>query len=118
MCRKLKLDYLEDVEIKGINAYRFTPAKDTFMDPLSPGGQRNLCYCTKKNITECDVDGLLDISSCSDVSLGAPMVISSPHFYGVSKSVKSKFDGLKDTSKNEDDFRTLVDVEPVSKSYF
>ena len=114
MCRKLKLVYLEDVEIKGINAYRFTPATDTFANPSAPEGQHNKCYCIKKNITECNADGLLDISSCSSVSLGAPMVISSPHFYGASQSVKSKFDGLKDTSKNQSDFRTLVDIEPVS----
>ena len=119
LCRKLKLDYLQDVQIKGINAYRFTPSADTFMNPFASGGQQNMCFCTKKNSSECNVTGLLDISTCSDVSLGAPMVMSSPHFYGVSDSVKSKFDGLKEINKdNENNFRTLVDIEPVSESYF
>ena len=118
LCRKLKLVYLEDFEVEGISAYRFTPAKDTFTNPYEPDGQHNMCYCTKGD-QSCNVTGLLDISTCSDVSLGAPIVMSSPHFYGVSDSVKSKFDGLKEINKdNENNFRTLVDIEPVSESYF
>ena len=51
--------------------------------------------------------------------LSVHQLLSSSHFYGVSDSVKSKFDGLKEINKdNENNFRTLVDIEPVSESYF
>ncbi|XP_023215408.1 scavenger receptor class B member 1-like [Centruroides sculpturatus] len=74
ICRKISLNYLSDVELEGIEAYRYIMDHTTFdngkYDPT------NRCYC----INDCLPAGGLDVSMCQK---GAPIVMSAPHFlYG------------------------------------
>ncbi|XP_067134794.1 scavenger receptor class B member 1-like [Centruroides vittatus] len=74
ICRTISLNYLSDVELEGVEAYRYIMDHTTFdngkYDPT------NRCYC----INDCLPAGGLDVSMCQK---GAPIVMSAPHFlYG------------------------------------
>ncbi|KAG1692634.1 Lysosome membrane protein 2 [Nymphon striatum] len=101
LCRSLHLTYEKNVDHHGISTYRFIAPEDLFADPRTFAP--NKCYCTTK---PCFGKGLLDISSCKK---GAPVVMSSPHFYQAAKEYQDAVVGLTpDKTKHE----TLLDVEP------
>lgn len=103
LCRSLYLTYEKDRNHFGIHVYRFIPPRDMLEDPLI--NHDNLCYCTP-DIDHCLGAGMLNMAPCA---MGAPIVMSTPHFYQGDEVELAKLVGL-DPRKEEHE--TFLDVEP------
>lgn len=105
LCRSVYATYERDVETEGIIGNRFTVPEIVFntYDP------ENLCYCPDHKIDPdlCFSIGILDMRPCL---FGAPVLLSTPHFYmGDEKYVKA-FTGL---APNKEWHETHFDLEPL-----
>ncbi|XP_068163331.1 platelet glycoprotein 4 [Antennarius striatus] len=107
ICRSVSASYLESLDLKGIEVYRFTLHPNTLASPnVNPD---NKCYCRDPVITEnCTMAGVLDISSCQDRK---PIYISLPHFLYGSPSL---FENVKGLAPSEEHHFTYLDVEPTT----
>ncbi|XP_061822459.1 lysosome membrane protein 2c [Nerophis lumbriciformis] len=104
LCRSIYAVFEEDVAVKGIPAYRFSPPSQVFANhTVNPA---NAGFCVPAS--NCLGSGVLNVSPCKQ---GAPIIMSSPHFYqGDPKFVQGVF-GMK---PNKDDHQTLIDVHPLT----
>ncbi|KAF8387352.1 scav-1 [Pristionchus pacificus] len=119
ICRTVTLTYGSDVNVKGIDGYRFTFGDDVF-NSLEPD---NCGYCkvlprdfhSYPEGYRCLPSGYLDLSGCMSIpipdygDLALPIVASLPHFYQTDGDTKfaPRF------KPNIDDAPTL-DIEPFS----
>ena len=118
LCRSIWLEYDEETDVSGIDAFRFRPGLDVF----DMGMSENFCYCP--HFLECAaikddeydrkpceafgcMDGLIQVAGC----LKAPIAMSAPHFYNSDKSLLDAVSGLKPDRDLHD---TILDVEPIS----
>ncbi|CAG0898702.1 unnamed protein product [Darwinula stevensoni] len=102
MCRSGYFTYEKKVEFRGIPALRFVVGPDVLGDPdVYP---ENQCFCVNG---ECLKAGVLDLTSCTGVSLVASM----PHFYLGAEEYynKSVLEGLE---PREEWHQTFIDIEP------
>lgn len=60
--RSIHLAYVKDVEVKGIQAYRFAPPSDVLMNPEDNPTNAGFCVPAK----ECLGTGVLKVSVCRD----------------------------------------------------
>ncbi|RWS24708.1 Lysosome membrane protein 2-like protein [Leptotrombidium deliense] len=106
LCRSVYFDSVGEVDLKGINLLKFTPAKAFYKSPY--GEPSNECFCVKPKAEEaqCQYDGILDISTCRK---GAPIAITAPHFYKVDPRIAQLVNGLSPDQKLHE---TFVDIEP------
>lgn len=89
MCRKLSFKYRLSSTINGVKVYKYT------LDPRNlQSGQNNpenQCYCIRKSDNQCNLDGLVDLSSCI-----APNIVGSgSHFLFGSPELLNRVDGLR-----------------------
>ncbi|XP_063591608.1 lysosome membrane protein 2-like isoform X2 [Penaeus indicus] len=103
LCRSLYLTYEKDRNHFGIHVYRFIPPRDMLEDPLI--NHDNLCYCTP-DIDHCLGAGMLNMAPCA---MGAPIVMSTPHFYQGDEVELAKLVGL---NPRKEEHETFLDVEP------
>uniref|UniRef100_A0A3B3TQB2 Scavenger receptor class B, member 2a n=1 Tax=Poecilia latipinna TaxID=48699 RepID=A0A3B3TQB2_9TELE len=106
LCRSIHLAYVEDVEVKGIQAYRFAPPNDVLMNPKE--NPTNAGFCVPAG--ECLGTGVLKVSVCRE---GAPIVVSFPHFYQADPAYINAVDGL---NPNKEEHETYLDLQPVRKT--
>ncbi|CAG0902109.1 unnamed protein product [Darwinula stevensoni] len=102
MCRSAHLTYEKKVEFRGIPGLRFVVGPDILGDPdVYP---ENQCFCVNG---ECLKAGVLDLTSCTGVSL----VASLPHFYLGAEEYynKSVLEGLEPM---EEWHQCFIDIEP------
>ncbi|XP_017267884.1 lysosome membrane protein 2a isoform X2 [Kryptolebias marmoratus] len=104
LCRSIHLAYVKDVEVKGIQAYRFAPPSDVLMNPKN--NPTNAGFCVPAG--ECLGTGVLKVSVCRE---GAPIVVSFPHFYQADPAYINAVDGL---NPNEEEHETYLDLQPTS----
>jgi len=121
LCRSIWLDFDSDQEVKGISAHRYRPPPPVF----NMSNADNYCYCPK--FLECAVankttdtydnsacpkigctDGLINVGKCLG---GAPIFMSSPHFYNADATLLQDFEGL---APNQEDHDTVLDVDPIT----
>ncbi len=103
LCRLLHLKFTEEVEVKEVKGFRFSPPKEELQG--SANNPANQCYC--KTGTDC-LDGIIDVGVCRN---GAPIVLSTPHFLDGFEGFAQSVQGLgADRGKHE----TIIDIEPVS----
>ncbi|KAM9306780.1 lysosome membrane protein 2c isoform 2-T2 [Pholidichthys leucotaenia] len=104
LCRSLYAAYEQDVMVKGIPSYRFVlPAKVFANLTVNPD---NAGFCVPAG--NCLGSGLLNVSVCKQ---GAPIVMSSPHFYQADeKYVQDVFGMLP----NKEEHETAIDVHPLT----
>ncbi|CAL8263136.1 unnamed protein product [Boreogadus saida] len=74
LCRSIHMGYVQDVEVKGIQAFRFAPPADVLMNPTDNPANQGFCVPAG----DCLGTGVLKVSVCRE---GAPIVVSFPHFY-------------------------------------
>ncbi|XP_069746355.1 lysosome membrane protein 2-like isoform X2 [Narcine bancroftii] len=99
ICRSLNVVFEKEVQVKGIDAYRFTVPREIFeMDNLKKEG-----FCPMRN---CCLTGVLDISICKK---GVPIIISSPHFYNGDQKLVNDIEGMKPDAITH---QTFLDLEP------
>ncbi|XP_059213940.1 lysosome membrane protein 2c [Centropristis striata] len=104
LCRSLYAEYEGDVTVKGIPGYRFSPPSKVFANmTLNPA---NAGFCVPAG--KCMGSGVLNVSTCKQ---GAPIIMSSPHFYQADeKFVKDVF-GMKPKKEQHE---TLIDINPLT----
>ncbi|TKS78435.1 Lysosome membrane protein 2 85 kDa lysosomal membrane sialoglycoprotein [Collichthys lucidus] len=96
LCRSIHLAYVKDVEVKGIQAYRFAPPSDVLMSPKD--NPTNEGFCVPAG--DCLGTGVLKVSVCRE---GAPIVVSFPHFYQADPKYINAVEGL---SPNKEEHET------------
>lgn len=104
LCRSIHLAYVEDVEVKGIQAYRFAPPNDVLMSPKN--NPANAGFCVPAG--DCLGTGVLKVSVCRE---GAPIVVSFPHFYQADPAYINAIDGL---NPNKEEHETYLDLQPTA----
>uniref|UniRef100_UPI00398E7663 lysosome membrane protein 2-like n=1 Tax=Pristiophorus japonicus TaxID=55135 RepID=UPI00398E7663 len=101
ICRSLYVKFEKELEVRGINAYRFVVPKEVF----AIGHPNNKGFCLSGN---CQLPGILNISICRQ---GVPIFISSPHFYNGDQKLVSDIVGME---PNTETHQTYIDIEPVT----
>ncbi|CAO2617186.1 Platelet glycoprotein 4 [Lemmus lemmus] len=105
ICRSIYAVFESEVDLKGIQVYRFVLPAKAFASPLQ--NPDNHCFCTETIVSNnCTSYGVLDIGKCKE---GRPVYISLPHFLHASPDISEPIEGL---NPNEDEHRTYLDVEP------
>ncbi|XP_010875514.1 lysosome membrane protein 2a isoform X2 [Esox lucius] len=104
LCRSIHLGYVEDVEVKGIPAYRFAPPHDVLQSPQE--NPTNAGFCVPAG--DCLGTGVLKVSVCRE---GAPIVVSFPHFYQADEKYINAVEGL---SPNKEEHETYLDLNPTT----
>ncbi|AWP15161.1 putative lysosome membrane protein 2-like [Scophthalmus maximus] len=104
LCRSLYALYEKDVTVKGLAGYRFVPPSEVFANmTVNPA---NAGFCVPAG--NCLGSGLLNVSPCKQ---GAPIIMSSPHFYQADeKYVKDVFGMAPKKELHE----TTIDINPLT----
>lgn len=125
----MSASFRQDVDLKGIQVYRFALEPNTLAAPID--NPDNHCFCRDRNVTNnCSLAGALDVSSClkgtrprsSRITrlrlriiciADKPVYISLPHFLYGSPVLRQNVLGL---NPNEEHHMTYLDVEPVGSA--
>lgn len=102
MCRSIPYDYEKDIELHGMEGYRFSAGARA----LDNGTlyEENKCYAT----SELMPSGVMNVSICN---YGQPMFMSFPHFYGADSSYVDAVNGM---TPNKSIHQSYFTLEPVS----
>ncbi|XP_076613710.1 lysosome membrane protein 2c [Chaetodon auriga] len=104
LCRSLYALYDEDVTVKGIPGYRFSPPSEVFANlSVNPA---NAGFCVPAG--NCLGSGVLNVSPCKQ---GAPIIMSSPHFYQADQKFVQDVFGMK---PNKERHQTTIDINPLT----
>lgn len=104
LCRSLYTVYEEDVTVKGITGYRFVPPSSVFANlTVNPD---NAGFCVPAG--NCLGSGLLNVSVCKE---GAPIIMSSPHFYQADEKFAQDVFGM---TPNKEEHQTTIDINPLT----
>ncbi|XP_029300865.1 lysosome membrane protein 2c [Cottoperca gobio] len=104
LCRSLYALYEEDVTVKGIPGYRFSPPSKIFANhTVNPA---NAGFCVPAG--NCLGSGMLNVSSCKQ---GAPIVMSPPHFYQADEKYVEDVFGMR---PNKEQHQTTIDINPLT----
>lgn len=104
LCRSLYALYDSTKSVNHISAFRFVPPAKVFANvTINPD---NAGFCVPAG--NCLPSGLLNVSECKQ---GAPIILSSPHFYQADKSVINSIRGM---NPNQDDHETFLDINPLT----
>ena len=102
--------FREEVHESGLLKYRFKLMEDALAAPHE--NPDNACMCVKSTAADkekyCQLDGIVDLSACKK---GAPVVISKPHFFLGSQSLRNKLPALNPERGLHESF---FDVDPVT----
>ncbi|CAL9683303.1 unnamed protein product [Knipowitschia caucasica] len=104
LCRSLYAEYEEDIIVKGIPGYRFSPPSKVFANLTE--NPENAGFCVPAG--NCLGSGVLNVSVCKQ---GAPILMSSPHFYqGDNKYIQDVF-GMR---PKKEWHQTSIDLNPLT----
>ncbi|XP_042365245.1 LOW QUALITY PROTEIN: lysosome membrane protein 2-like [Plectropomus leopardus] len=104
LCRSLYALYEEDVTVKGIPGYRFSPPSEVFANQtINPA---NAGFCVPAG--NCLGSGVLNVSMCKQ---GAPIIMSSPHFYQADEKFVRDVFGMK---PKKEQHQTTIDINPLT----
>uniref|UniRef100_A0A671Y899 Scavenger receptor class B member 2 n=1 Tax=Sparus aurata TaxID=8175 RepID=A0A671Y899_SPAAU len=104
LCRSLYAVYEEDVNVKGIPGYRFSPPSEVFANlTVNPA---NAGFCVPAG--NCLGSGVLNVSGCKQ---GAPIIMSSPHFYQADEKYVQDVFGM---NPEKEQHQTTIDINPLT----
>ncbi|TNN71357.1 Lysosome membrane protein 2 [Liparis tanakae] len=104
LCRSLYVLYEEEVTVKGIPGYRFIPPSEVFANKtLNPA---NAGFCVPAE--NCLGSGVLNVSPCKQ---GAPIIMSSPHFYQADERYVQDVFGMR---PQKEEHQTMIDINPLT----
>uniref|UniRef100_A0A8C2JHB8 Scavenger receptor class B, member 2c n=1 Tax=Cyprinus carpio TaxID=7962 RepID=A0A8C2JHB8_CYPCA len=103
LCRSIYAQYESDVSVRGVPGFRFVPPSEVFANiTINPD---NAGFCVPAG--NCLGSGLLNASVCKE---GAPIIMSSPHFYQADNKFVQDVLGM---NPNKEEHETVIDVNPV-----
>uniref|UniRef100_A0A3Q4BZT2 Uncharacterized protein n=1 Tax=Mola mola TaxID=94237 RepID=A0A3Q4BZT2_MOLML len=106
LCRSLYAVYEEDVTVKGIAGYRFSPPSEVFANrTVNPD---NAGFCVPDG--NCLGSGVLNVGPCKQ---GAPIIMSSPHFYQADEKFVQDVLGMTPVKEQH---QTTIDIDPLTGS--
>ncbi|XP_053317639.1 lysosome membrane protein 2 [Spea bombifrons] len=104
LCRSLETVYERTEKVNKIPVFRFAPSSKTFANvSVNP---ENAGFCVPAG--NCLPSGLLNVSKCKG---GAPIILSSPHFYQADESLINSIDGM---NPKKEDHETFLDINPLT----
>ncbi|XP_028273047.1 lysosome membrane protein 2c [Parambassis ranga] len=104
LCRSLYAEYVEDVRVKEIPGYRFVPPSEVFANlTVNPANEG---FCVPAG--NCLGSGVLNVSPCKQ---GAPIIMSSPHFYQADEKFVEGVFGMR---PNKEYHQTTIDIHPLT----
>uniref|UniRef100_A0A1I7UR68 Lysosome membrane protein 2 n=1 Tax=Caenorhabditis tropicalis TaxID=1561998 RepID=A0A1I7UR68_9PELO len=113
LCRSIWLEFKEEVEYKGLHAYRYVVPPEVF--DVTHKGNEGFCNPSEKQFfssqnesSGCMPKGLLEISKCQKSQ--PPITISLPNFLYAPDEVRKSVKGLNETDDIRDSI--VVDIEP------
>lgn len=102
MCRTINFDFAEEVNVNGINGYKYSGSKKTVDDgSMYP---ENKCFNSGQSIPS----GVMNVTSCR---FGTPVFMSFPHYYQADKYYLDQVEGLNPT-KEDHEFHIVL--EPMT----
>uniref|UniRef100_A0A023FTG2 Putative plasma membrane glycoprotein cd36 n=1 Tax=Amblyomma parvum TaxID=251391 RepID=A0A023FTG2_AMBPA len=104
LCRSMYFRYEKDTEVHGIRAWRFTIPATLFES--ADRREENRCFCLTSPV--CPKSGITHVSACRK---GAPIVLSSPHFYQGDEDFVRAVHGLR---PNKERHETFLDIHPLT----
>lgn len=114
MCRRIKLDYVEERTHLGLLSYRYIPNIQQMASPNDPDlavrNEENSCYCVEG--FSCLKSGVYNMEPCKrkpDLPRGAPIALSYPHFYQADPSYREAVLGL---SPEQEKHQFFMDISP------
>ncbi|CAG2174825.1 unnamed protein product, partial [Oppiella nova] len=76
---------------------------------------QNSCYCLRKDVNDCDKDGLLELSHCLRQTGGAPVALSWPYFMDADRRLRDDNMRLRGALPlTFDNYGTFLDIEPTT----
>uniref|UniRef100_U5ET11 Scavenger receptor class B member 1 n=1 Tax=Corethrella appendiculata TaxID=1370023 RepID=U5ET11_9DIPT len=103
LCRLLPLSFEKEVEVRGVQGYRFTP--DAMVFASVEKNPDNMCYCPAG--PPCAPNGLFNVSLCQ---YDSPILLSFPHFYLADQQYRLAVDGISPPEKEK--HQLFIDVQP------
>lgn len=104
LCRSLYAVFEKEVWVKHLPAFRFVPPSEVFANlTINPA---NAGFCVPEG--NCLGSGLLNVSPCKQ---GAPIIMSSPHFYQADEKFVEDVVGMK---PNKEYHETAIDINPLT----
>ncbi|XDV38003.1 hypothetical protein PO909_007495 [Leuciscus waleckii] len=104
LCRSLYALYESDVSVNGVPGFRFVPPSDVFANvTINPD---NAGFCVPEG--NCLGSGLLNASVCKQ---GAPIILSSPHFYQADDKFVQDVFGM---NPKKEEHETFIDINPLT----
>ncbi|XP_060746357.1 lysosome membrane protein 2c [Tachysurus vachellii] len=103
LCRSIYAIFESELSVRGVPAYRFVPPSEVFANTtINPD---NAGFCVGGN---CLSSGLLNVSVCKQ---GAPIIMSSPHFYQADKKFSDDVYGMR---PKKEEHQTAIDINPLT----
>lgn len=104
LCRSIYAIFEKELWVKDVQAYRFVPPSEVFANAtINPA---NAGFCVPAG--NCLGSGLLDVSTCKE---GAPIIMSSPHFYLADEKFADDIIGMR---PNKEQHETVIDLHPLT----
>lgn len=101
-CRSIQLDFLGDVETRGVKLRRYYAGAQMF----NYSSRENRCFCDKT----CLPSGALNVSTCvKGPPEGTPVAITFPHFLHAHPFYQQGVEGVKPDPKKH---QMYIDIEP------
>ncbi|XP_026153904.1 lysosome membrane protein 2c [Mastacembelus armatus] len=104
LCRSLYAEYEQDVTVKGIPGYRFVIPSKVFANKTVNPDNAGFCVPTGN----CLGSGVLNVSTCKQ---GAPIIMSSPHFYQADEKFVQDVSGMRPKKEQHE---TSIDINPLT----
>lgn len=104
LCRSMYFRYEKETQVHGIRAWRFTIPASLFES--ADIREENRCFCL--TAPQCPKSGITHVAACRK---GAPIVLSSPHFYHGDEEFVRAVRGLKPVKEMHE---TFLDIHPLT----
>ncbi|XP_054159977.1 uncharacterized protein LOC128958187 [Oppia nitens] len=112
VCRSVAVIFQKESEVKGIPTLRFVAPNNFF--GAAKYHKENSCYCLRKDVNDCNIEGVLELSHCMRQTAGGPLLLSWPYFLNGDESLKRNIKLQPPKDVTFDNYGTFIDIEPTT----